>query len=69
MFTAPTVWLPRQHLSIDYFSPARLDDALALVTYVPRVGETSLTFHVDVVALADGRAAGLGCGGGGVRET
>ena len=51
IFTAPTIWMPRRHLSIEYFAPARLDEALALVTYVPRVGETSLTFHVDVIGL------------------
>ncbi len=53
IFTAPTIWMPRRHLSIEYFAPARLDEALALVTYVPRVGETSLTFNVDVIGLAD----------------
>lgn len=46
--------MPRRHLSIEYFAPARLDDPLMLVTYVSRVGETSLTFNVDVIALADG---------------
>ncbi len=54
LFEAPTVWLPRRHLSIDYFAPAKLDDPLALVTYVPHVGTTSFTFHVDVLDLADG---------------
>lgn len=53
IFTAPTIWMPRRHLSVEYFAPARLDEALALVTYVPRVGETSLTFNVDVIGLAD----------------
>ncbi len=53
IFTAPTIWMPRRHLSIEFFAPARLDEALALVTCVPRVGETSLTFNVDVIGLAD----------------
>jgi len=48
IFDAPTVWMPRRHLAIEYFSPARIDDALSLVTYVSRLGETSLTVNVDV---------------------
>jgi YbgC/YbaW family acyl-CoA thioester hydrolase len=48
IFDAPTVIMPRRHRSIDYFSPARIDDALTLVTYVSRLGETSLTLNVDV---------------------
>lgn len=47
-FDAPTVWMPRRHLSIDYFAPARIDDALTLVMYVSRLGDTSATFQVDV---------------------
>lgn len=53
IFKAPDIWMPRRHLSIEYFAPARLDEALALVTYVPRLGETSLTFNVDVIGLTD----------------
>ncbi len=53
-FNKPEVLMPRRHLSIEYFAPAKLDDALALVTYVSRVGDSSLTFHVDVLGLADG---------------
>jgi acyl-CoA thioester hydrolase len=48
LFEAPTVWMPRRHLTIEYFSPARIDDELALVTYVSRLGDTSLTVNVDV---------------------
>ena len=48
IFEAPTVWMPRRHLTIEYFSPARIDDALSLVTYVSRLGDTSLTVNVDV---------------------
>ncbi|MDQ8163184.1 MAG: hotdog domain-containing protein, partial [Gemmatimonadota bacterium] len=47
-FDEPTIWMPRRHLEIDYFAPARIDDDLALVTYVSRMGETSLTLQVDV---------------------
>ncbi len=53
IFNAPDIWMPRRHLSIEYFAPARIDEALALVTYVPRVGDTSLTFNVDVIGIAD----------------
>ncbi len=53
IFSAPDIWMPRRHLSIEYFAPAKLDDALALVTYVPRVGDSSLTFNVDVIGLTD----------------
>ncbi len=48
LFDNPRVWMPRRRLAIDYFAPARLDDELALVTYVTRMGTTSLTLQVDV---------------------
>jgi acyl-CoA thioester hydrolase len=53
IFTAPELWMPRRHLAIEYFAPARLDEALALVTYVPRMGDSSLTFQVDMFGLVD----------------
>lgn len=54
IFSAPDIWMPRRHMAIDYFAPARLDDALAMVTYVPRVGETSFSFQVDMLGLQQG---------------
>ncbi len=48
LFANPRVWMPRRRLAIDYFAPARIDDELALVTYVTRMGTTSLTLQVDV---------------------
>lgn len=48
IFDPPTIWMPRRHLSIEYFAPARIDDALTLVTHVSRIGDTSLTLNVDV---------------------
>ena len=48
LFDNPTIWMPRRRLEIDYYAPARIDDELALVTYVSRMGETSLTLQVDV---------------------
>lgn len=53
-FGEPEFWLPRRHLAIDYLAPSRLDDALALVTYVPRMGDSSLTFQVDHYGLHTG---------------
>ena len=47
--TNPAIWMPRRKLSIEYSSPARIDDVLQLVTYVSRVGESSLVFNVDVM--------------------
>ncbi len=48
LFDHPRLWMPRRRLEIDYFAPARIDDDLALVTYVSRMGETSLTLQVDI---------------------
>ncbi|MEQ1690071.1 MAG: thioesterase family protein [Gemmatimonas sp.] len=48
IFEAPTMMLPRRHFSIEYFAPVRLDDELSLVTYVSHIGESSLTYSVDV---------------------
>lgn len=48
LFEAPQVWLPRRQLSIEYLAPARIDDELELECYVSRMGETSLTYQVDV---------------------
>lgn len=45
----PAIWMPRRKLSIEYHSPARIDDLLGLVTYVSRVGDSSLVFNVDVM--------------------
>lgn len=53
-FDAPEVWMPRRALSFEYFAPARIDQLLALHTYVTRMGDTSLTMAVDVRDAADG---------------
>lgn len=45
----PSVWMPRRNLSIEYTSPAKIDDVLQLVTYVSRLGESSVVFNVDVM--------------------
>jgi YbgC/YbaW family acyl-CoA thioester hydrolase len=45
---APTLWMPRRQLHIEYFAPVRIDDEVALVTYISRIGDTSMTFNVDV---------------------
>ena len=44
----PPIWLPRRHLEVDYFAPVRIDDELTLVTYVSRIGDTSVTINLDV---------------------
>jgi YbgC/YbaW family acyl-CoA thioester hydrolase len=48
IFLAPEVWLPRRQLTIEYLAPARIDDLLDIETFVSRMGETSLTYHVDI---------------------
>ncbi|MEO7999625.1 MAG: thioesterase family protein [Gemmatimonadaceae bacterium] len=47
---APDTWMPRRNLNIEYTAPARIDEALLLVTYISRLGESSLIFHVDVMS-------------------
>jgi len=49
-FSSPAVWMPRRSLHIDYTAPARLDDPLALVAYVSRMGNSALTLNVDVMS-------------------
>lgn len=48
VFNAPGVWLPRRALTIEYFAPARIDDAIEISSYVSRMGDTSLTFTFDM---------------------
>jgi acyl-CoA thioester hydrolase len=48
MFQAPDVWLPRRQLTLEYFAPARIDELLELEAFVSRIGETSMTYQVDV---------------------
>lgn len=50
VLTAPDTWMPRRNLNIEYTAPARIDEALLLVTYVSGMGESSLTFSVDVMS-------------------
>lgn len=50
IFENPTFWMPRRHLSIDYLAPARIDEPLTLVSYVSRLGTTSMTMTVDIYA-------------------
>ena len=49
-FTNPEVWMPRRSLTIEYTAPARIDDPLALVAYVSRLGVSALTFNVEVMS-------------------
>ena len=51
VLTAPDTWMPRRNLNIEYSAPAKIDEALLLATYVSRLGESSLTFNVDVMSV------------------
>lgn len=48
IFAAPEIWLPRRQLTIEYLAPAKIDEQLELETFVSRMGETSMTYHVDI---------------------
>jgi acyl-CoA thioester hydrolase len=48
IFEAPEIWMPRRHLAIEYASPARIDDLLTMVTWISRLGDTSLTITMDL---------------------
>lgn len=50
MFDPPEFFMPRRKLTVDYLAPARIDEALALSTYVSRLGDTSVTLNVDVMS-------------------
>jgi acyl-CoA thioester hydrolase len=54
IFQAPEVLMPRRHFTIEYLAPARIDDELTLVSWISRLGQTSLTLNVDLLH-ADGR--------------
>lgn len=42
------VWMPRKLLNVEYFAPARFDDALEIRAWVAGVGSTSLTLAGEV---------------------
>lgn len=48
LFDPPAVWMPRRHLSIDYLTPARIDDLLTVAIWVSRLGDSSLTLAVEL---------------------
>jgi YbgC/YbaW family acyl-CoA thioester hydrolase len=60
LFDRLEIWLPRVHLDCDFTYPARLDDQLRVVAYVPRIGTSSITLQFDVVHLGTGRLAAAG---------
>lgn len=53
MMDAPKYWMPRRQLTIDYHAPAKIDEALALVSYVTRIGDSAMTFAFDVRRAGD----------------
>jgi YbgC/YbaW family acyl-CoA thioester hydrolase len=44
----PDIWMPRRHLAIEYQSPARIDDLLHMVMWVARLGESSISFVMEL---------------------
>jgi acyl-CoA thioester hydrolase len=42
------VWLPRKVMHIEYYAPARLDDAVVMAAYFTNIGRTSVTLNVDL---------------------
>ncbi|HXY30308.1 MAG TPA: thioesterase family protein [Gemmatimonadaceae bacterium] len=50
MFERFDIWLPRKVMHTEFFSPARLDEELTVITYVSHLGRTSLTINYDVVS-------------------
>lgn len=48
--STPDMWMPRRELKIEYFAPARIDDPLSLIAYVSRMGDSALTFNVEVMS-------------------
>lgn len=55
LFQDPEYWLPRRTLSVDYLSPARIDDLLQLEAWVARMGTKALTLAVAVRQAEGGR--------------
>lgn len=43
------LWFPRKVMHIDYHSPARLDDHLAIAVYYSHIGRTSVTMNFDLL--------------------
>ncbi len=48
IFDAPTIWLPRRQLTIEYLAPVRLDEKLELETFLSHMGDSSMVYHVDM---------------------
>lgn len=48
IFESPEVWMPRRHLAIEYLAPARIDDLLHMVIWVSKLGDSSITFTMDL---------------------
>lgn len=42
------IWLPRVHLEFDFFAPARLDELLEVRTRIARIGNSSITFRLEM---------------------
>ena len=46
--TTPEIWMPRRHLAIEYLAPARIDDLLHMVIWVAKLGDSSITFVMEL---------------------
>lgn len=46
--TTPDIWMPRRHLAIEYLSPARIDDLLHMILWITRLGESSMSFVMEL---------------------
>ena len=55
MFDRYDMWLPRKIMHTEFYAPAVLDERLKVVTYISRIGTTSLTINFDVISADDGR--------------
>lgn len=57
LFDRYDIWLPRVHLDVDFHYPARLDDQLAVATYFPEIGNSSVHIAFDVWHVVESRFA------------
>lgn len=48
------VWIPRKALTVEFHSPAEMDEEIDIGVGVQDVGTTSITFRFEVTAVADG---------------
>lgn len=47
------VWIPRKALTLEFHSPAELDEAVAVQSWFAKIGRTSITMRFDVYRASD----------------